>query len=94
MPDLILCVDGTFVAMEVKRPKKDPEPIQEEELREVERSGGCAVVVRSLEEAKEVIAEIRSNKLFFVRQSAETGSRVQPPHVRSLATCATTTSDG
>lgn len=60
LPDLILCVEGKFVAMEVKKPKRDPEPIQQVELDEIRKSGGHAVVVRSLKEAKHVVSLVRS----------------------------------
>ena len=91
LPDLILCVEGIFVALEVKRPKKDATLIQQEELKEITRSGGYATVVRSLEEAKQVVSSIRSKKLSCLPQSEPTMSSVQPPRVRSLSTCASPT---
>ena len=58
VPDLIGCVDGLFFALEVKLPKKSskPSPIQLETVRDiVTRGGGVATIVRSKEEAEEVV---------------------------------------
>ncbi len=45
--------------MEVKKPKRNPELIQKVELDEIRGSGGCAVVVRSLKEAKQVVSFVQ-----------------------------------
>lgn len=50
-PDLVACYRSRFIALEVKLPKRKATPKQEVELRLVERAGGVALVVRSVEEA-------------------------------------------
>lgn len=59
--DLLLCVGGFFLAMEVKRPGKKPTPMQKENSRQVHAAGGFSVVVTSLEEAQEAIGVVRSS---------------------------------
>jgi len=51
IPDIIACVNGRFVAFEVKRPGGKPTPLQEATIRKIERAGGVARVVHSAEEA-------------------------------------------
>lgn len=58
IPDLIGCVDGLFFAFEVKLPKKSSKPsaIQLETIRDiVMKGGGVATIVRSEEEAVEIV---------------------------------------
>jgi hypothetical protein len=43
IPDVILCVNGNFVAMELKRSNKEKAtPLQKHTLDEIYQSGGCA----------------------------------------------------
>jgi hypothetical protein len=60
IPDLIGCVDGMFFALEVKLPKKASKPslIQLETIRDIVfKGGGVATIVRSEEEAINVVTE-------------------------------------
>jgi hypothetical protein len=61
VPDIICCVNGAFVALEVKRPGlgrlTDLQALTIERIREV---GGVAEVVTSVEEAAAVIAQVRA----------------------------------
>ena len=54
-PDLILCVKGRFVALEVKKSGKPPKKIQEYRQNEIRKTGGISEIVVSLEEAVKVI---------------------------------------
>ena len=54
-PDLILCVKGRFLALEVKKPGKPPKKIQEYRQNEIRKSSGISEIVVSLEEAVKVI---------------------------------------
>lgn len=58
IPDLIGCVQGQFVALEVKRPDTyyDVTPRQQANLNLARRAGGIAGVVRSVEEAIELVS--------------------------------------
>lgn len=51
IPDIIACVGGRFVALEVKQPGGKPTRLQEITLGKVRASGGIAAVVTSMEEA-------------------------------------------
>jgi len=59
VPDLVCCVDGLFVAMEVKRPGvgrlTDLQALTIERIRD---AGGVAEVVTSVDEAAAVIEEV------------------------------------
>lgn len=50
-PDLIACVDGRFIALEVKAPKGRVSAIQRHRMEQIQAAGGIAVVVRSVEDA-------------------------------------------
>lgn len=49
-PDLILCVDGRFVGVEVKTDTGRLSPLQHLRGEEIKKSGGLFLVVRSLSE--------------------------------------------
>ena len=53
VPDLLVCVAGRYLAMEVKVGKNKPTPIQLRRIEEIEIAGGRALVVRSLAEAQD-----------------------------------------
>jgi Holliday junction resolvase len=58
VPDLLICVRGRLVGMEVKRPGQQPTKLQEHELERIAQSGGVRCVVHSMEEAREAMEEI------------------------------------
>jgi hypothetical protein len=58
--DLIGCLDGRFVALEVKTATGRVAPEQRQWLDLVRRHGGFACVVRSVEEAHAAIARART----------------------------------
>ncbi len=48
-PDILACIGGRFVAIELKRDEKQkPEPLQEHELKKILDAGGTALVVNPL----------------------------------------------
>jgi len=55
MPDLIICYKGKFIALECKAPGRKPTLVQKLTINKINRAGGLAVVVHSLEEAKEIL---------------------------------------
>lgn len=56
LPDIIACVDGLFIGLEVKNPDgKSPTPIQLFIHKKIQASGGQAWVVRSVEEAMGIV---------------------------------------
>ena len=58
--DLVGCLDGRFVALEVKTPVGRASTEQRQWLELVRRHGGFAAVVRSVEEAHAAIARART----------------------------------
>ena len=49
-PDLIACVGGRFIALEIKQPGRYPEPAQRHVIQQIKTAGGVAEVVRSEED--------------------------------------------
>ena len=58
LPDLIVCLNGRFVAFEVKTDIGKLTPLQAVAIRKIKEAGGVAEVVRSLAEAKAVIERL------------------------------------
>lgn len=54
-PDILVCVDGRFVALEVKTAKGRVTPLQEKRLEDIRQAGGIAAVVRSVDDVREVL---------------------------------------
>ena len=55
IPDLIVCYKGRFIAFECKVGKNKPTVLQEVTIKQIMRAGGYSIVVRSVDEVKEVI---------------------------------------
>ncbi len=56
IPDIIACIDGRFYGFEVKTEEGTPTKLQLSTIRKINAAGGIALVVRSVEEVKAVIA--------------------------------------
>ncbi len=61
IPDIIACIHGRFIALEVKTQKGKTTPLQEAAIRKIRSSGGFAFVVRSVDEAKNAIDNVLNN---------------------------------
>ena len=59
LPDIICCYCGRFVGLEVKTPDGKATKLQEVALAKIKAAGGVSAVVRSVDEAKTIIEEIR-----------------------------------
>lgn len=57
IPDIIACMGGRFVALEVKQPGGKPTRLQEITLGKIREAGGIAAVVTSVEEVRSVLDE-------------------------------------
>ena len=57
-PDITGCLDGRYIALEVKRPKAPMRQSQKDFRDGVEKNQGIYRVVRSVEEAQAVIEEV------------------------------------
>ena len=56
IPDIIACINGRFYGFEVKTEDRRPTKLQESTIRKIKNAGGIALVVRSVDEVKAVIA--------------------------------------
>ena len=59
-PDILACLDGTFYAIEVKRPGKlaTVSKLQKYQLRQIKDAGGVALAVDDFEEVKKLFADV------------------------------------
>ena len=57
IPDLILCKEGLFYAIELKVGSNKATPIQGYVMRQIVSAGGRAVVCRSVEDVKRLIGK-------------------------------------
>lgn len=51
IPDILVCWQGRFIALEVKTRTGKATPLQEHTIRKIIKAGGNATVVRSVEDA-------------------------------------------
>lgn len=54
-PDIIACLRGRFVAIEVKQPGGRVSPLQMAHIKLINRAGGVAFVAYSLEDVKHIL---------------------------------------
>ena len=52
VPDILTCIHGRFIGIEVKTPTGRTTKIQEYQIEQINKSGGIAVVVTSLEQLR------------------------------------------
>lgn len=62
-PDVLCCVNGRFVSLEVKQEGGRASPLQLRRIAEIQEAGGYAEVVRSLEEAKKIVEPLLEKKI-------------------------------
>jgi Holliday junction resolvase len=58
VPDLLCCVDGRFVGLELKVKPNKPSPLQLHEISKIERSGGAAAVIYTTEELADFLSQL------------------------------------
>lgn len=58
VPDIICCYKGKFIGLEVKAPDGKLTPLQEATIGKINKAGGIALVVRSVDDAKKIIENI------------------------------------
>ena len=59
IPDIIACVNGRFVAAEVKTEIGKTTALQDATIRKINSAGGTAVVVRSVDEVRSIIEGLK-----------------------------------
>lgn len=57
-PDILACVRGRFLAIEVKGPKGQTSVLQDHHIKTISQCGGEAVVVRSVQEIESLLSAI------------------------------------
>lgn len=58
IPDILACINGKFVAIEVKRTKGGVvSPLQKAQIQKIKENGGIAGVASSMEEFLEILKE-------------------------------------
>lgn len=62
-PDVLCCVNSHFVSLEVKQEGGRASPLQLRRIAEIREAGGCAEVVRSLEDAKKIVESLLEKKV-------------------------------
>ena len=60
MPDIVFCLNGRFVAFEVKTPTGKLTKLQESTLARIRKANGNAYKVTSLQEVKEILQKLNS----------------------------------
>lgn len=55
IPDLIVCYKGRFIGLECKVGKNKPTVLQAVTVKQIINAGGCAAVVRTVEEVREIV---------------------------------------
>jgi hypothetical protein len=58
LPDIICCVNGRFVGLEVKQPSGKLTRLQENTIAKINAAGGLAVKVTSVAEVKAVVEKL------------------------------------
>lgn len=62
-PDLICCVNGKYLALEIKKDNKAvkrAEELQKFNIRKIQKAGGEAFIVATLDEVKQIINRLKS----------------------------------
>ena len=64
IPDILACINGYFVAIEVKAPNGKPSELQLYNLREIEKAGGYAFLLypKQWEDFKEFIGDLAASE--------------------------------
>jgi len=58
LPDVICCINGRFVAFEVKTPSGKLTKLQEATINKINAAGGFARMVTGVDEVKEIIKDL------------------------------------
>ena len=57
VPDILACLQGRFIAIEVKRPGGKLSEYQEREIAAIERAGGRTIVARDVSDVMDLLEE-------------------------------------
>jgi len=62
VPDIIACLDGKFIAIEGKTATGVVSKLQEAHLRQIKAAGGVAIVAKSPDEVKSLLAKLKNTQ--------------------------------
>lgn len=64
IPDILACVNGYFLAIEVKGPKGEPSELQKYNIEKIQKAGGFGIIIRpdQFEDFKELIEYLASDE--------------------------------
>lgn len=62
VPDLLFCIKGLFIAIEVKLPGKKPDKLQKEEIADIILAGGEATYCTTVPEALQFIRKVLKSR--------------------------------
>ena len=67
IPDILVCLNGKFIGIEVKQEKGTPSDLQEYHLRQIEKSGGIGILLypSGFEKFKDEILFFKETSLFL-----------------------------
>jgi len=57
-PDIVMCVKGKFVAIELKKPSEVPSKLQSYTLKKISEEGGIVCIATSLDDIKKIFDNI------------------------------------
>jgi len=57
VPDLLVCLNGSFIAIEVKKRGNTTSALQKNHLKRIKRANGISIVAYSVEDVKQALAE-------------------------------------
>lgn len=71
IPDLLVCLNGCFLGIELKAPRGHPEELQIYNLKEIDKAGGFAILLypKDFEQFKELVELIRDYDIEAVSSS-------------------------
>lgn len=61
-PDVLACVAGRFVGIEVKTEEGKPSKLQSYRLKQIHQAGGTATIVRSRRQLRDLLSLLESSK--------------------------------
>lgn len=60
VPDILCCLNGIFIGLEVKTEKGKPSALQLRNIKQIKKASGIAGVVRSVDDVKELLENDRN----------------------------------
>lgn len=62
VPDILACLNGKFISLEVKTDIGKTSPIQDRCIKQIKAAGGISAIVRSVDETKQILKELLNER--------------------------------